>query len=72
MKLDEDQKAAVEYLDNALVIAGAGSGKTTTIIAKINYLIENNYYEESEILVISFTNETVNLVRKTAELKRKK
>jgi len=60
MNLDADQKAAVEYLDNALVIAGAGSGKTTTIIAKISYLIENGYYKEDELLVISFTNETVN------------
>ena len=64
MNLDEDQKKAVEYLDDALVIAGAGSGKTTTIVAKINYLIENNYYKEDEILVISFTNESVNSLKK--------
>ena len=58
--LDEDQLKAVKYLDNALVIAGAGSGKTTTIIAKIEYLIEMKIYKPDEILIISFTNETVN------------
>lgn len=63
-KLDNDQLNAVKCLDNALVIAGAGSGKTTTIIAKINYLLMHNYYKADEILVISFTNESVNTLKK--------
>jgi len=62
--LDEDQINAVKYLDNTLVIAGAGSGKSTTIIAKIEYLLENHYYQPHEILVISFTNESVNDLKK--------
>ena len=65
--LDEDQLKAVKYLDNALVIAGAGSGKTTTIIAKINYLLKNNYYKKEEILVISFTNESVKSIKERLE-----
>jgi len=63
-KLDENQKDAALYLDNALVIAGAGSGKTTTIIAKLNYLIKMKHYLPEEILVISFTNESVNDLKK--------
>lgn len=60
MKPDKDQEIAAKYINNhSLIIAGAGTGKTTTLLYKINYLIENGV-KESEILVISFTNETVN------------
>lgn len=62
--MNEKQLQSVKTLNNTLVIAGAGSGKTFTIINKINYLIKNNYYKESEILVISFTNESVNDIKK--------
>jgi superfamily I DNA/RNA helicase len=41
---------------NHLVIAGAGTGKTTTIIGKIKYLLSNHFCRPSEILVLSFTN----------------
>lgn len=57
--MNEKQQEAIESLGNTLVIAGAGSGKTYTIINKISYLIENNIYKDDEILVISFTNESV-------------
>ena len=63
--MNEKQEKAVKQNGNVLVIAGAGSGKTYTIVKKINYLIENNIYKPNEILVISFTNESVN------DLKRK-
>ena len=59
-QLDENQKEVLKCNDNALVIASAGAGKTTTIISKINYLIENNICLPEEILVISFTNASVN------------
>ncbi len=59
-KLDKYQKKVVlDNSDRLLVIAGAGSGKTLTIIAKIKYLIERENIKESEILCLSFTNETV-------------
>lgn len=63
--MNEKQLEAVKSLNNTLVIAGAGSGKTFTIVNKINYILENKIYKEDEILVISFTNESVN------DLKRK-
>ena len=60
IKLDKYQKKVVlDDSDRLLVIAGAGSGKTLTIIAKIKYLIERKNIKESEILCLSFTNETV-------------
>ena len=64
MTPDKEQKIASEYIyNNSLIIAGAGSGKTTTLLLKIQFLIENNV-KENEILVISFTNETVNNFKK--------
>jgi len=45
---------------NNLVIAGAGSGKTTTILGKIKYLIERGFCLPEQLLIISFTNTTAN------------
>ena len=44
---------------NILVVAGAGSGKTLTIIGKVKYLIQKKKINPKHILCISFTNETV-------------
>ena len=58
--LDESQMKAIKSEYKAtLVVAGAGSGKTLTILGLIKYLIEYKNYKEDEILVISFTNDTV-------------
>lgn len=63
IKLDKYQtKAVFCNKDRYLVIAGAGSGKTLTIVAKVNYLLENGF-KRNEILCISFTNETVNSLK---------
>lgn len=63
-KLDEQQRRAIIVdEDNNLVIAGAGSGKTTTIIGKVKYLIKKHKLDASQIALISFTNkaaETLN------------
>ena len=63
IKFDKYQLKAIKSNKNTLLIAGAGSGKTTTIIGKINYLL-NNGYKESEILCISFTNASVNDIKR--------
>ena len=47
----------------SLVIAGAGSGKSYTIIAKIKYLIDYCNYKPKDILCISFTNEATNSLK---------
>ncbi|MDD4187794.1 MAG: UvrD-helicase domain-containing protein [Bacilli bacterium] len=63
MNYDECQLKAIKTLGNTLVIAGAGSGKTSTIVGKVNYLLDNKIYKPEEILIISFTNETVNSLK---------
>lgn len=59
--LDKEQlKPIIENQKYSLIIAGAGSGKTLTLIGKIKYLLENNIYKKEEICCISFTNEATN------------
>ncbi len=56
-RLDSQQMASiVEESNNQLVIAGAGTGKTTTIIGKIKYLVNSKQYQARDILALSFTN----------------
>ena len=59
--LDEDQrKVVLTDEDYCLVVAGAGAGKTTTVAAKVKYLVEKQGIDPKQILVISFTNKAVN------------
>ena len=54
--LDEQQRLAViKDEDNNLVIAGAGSGKTTTVAGKVAYVINRFKIQPEEILLITFT-----------------
>jgi len=63
--LDKQQRlAVVSDEDNTLIVAGAGSGKTLTMVGKIIYLIEIKNIKEEEILCISFTNESTKSLHK--------
>ena len=54
--LDSNQiDSIINNSDNQLVVASAGSGKTTTIIGKVKYLIKTNKALPNEILILSFT-----------------
>lgn len=56
MELDPQQKAAVTTDSaKALVIAGAGSGKTRVLVERIAHLIENCKVSPYEILAFTFT-----------------
>lgn len=55
-KLNKSQKEAVEYIDGPLlIVAGAGTGKTTVITQKITNLIETKKATPEEILALTFT-----------------
>lgn len=58
--LDDEQRRAV-IIDDAycLLIAGAGAGKTTTMAAKVKYLVDKQGVDPSEIVVISYTNKAI-------------
>ena len=56
-RLDTQQlNCIVKKAHNHLVIAGAGTGKTTTVVGKIKYLLRSHQCCPGDILVLSFTN----------------
>ncbi|HAC71571.1 MAG TPA: ATP-dependent DNA helicase, partial [Arcobacter skirrowii] len=66
--LNQEQKeAAICNFGNNLVIASAGTGKTSTIVGRISHLI-NSGIKPNEILLLTFTNkaasEMINRVAK--------
>lgn len=60
IQLDEEQRRAVITDDDyCLLVAGAGAGKTTTMAAKVKYLVDKKRIDPSEIIVISYTNKAI-------------
>ncbi len=55
-KLNKEQIEAIEHQTGPLlIIAGAGTGKTTVVTERIKYLIEKDLAKPSEILALTFT-----------------
>ena len=60
IRLDDEQRRAVITDDDyCLLVAGAGAGKTTTMAAKVKYLVEKKHVNPEEIIVISYTNKAI-------------
>jgi DNA helicase-2/ATP-dependent DNA helicase PcrA len=54
--LNPEQKTAVEHGDGPLlIVAGAGTGKTTVVTERIKYLISHKKIRPDEILALTFT-----------------
>lgn len=54
--LNQAQKEAVAYADGPLlIVAGAGTGKTTVITEKIRFLVEEKKVHPGKILALTFT-----------------
>lgn len=63
--LDKEQtKAATLNNRNSIIIAGAGSGKSLTMVGKIKYLVIEKNININNILCITFTNEAASSLEK--------
>jgi superfamily I DNA/RNA helicase len=57
---DKQQEAVVSDEKRLLVLAGAGSGKTKTLLQKLVYLVEEKGVSPSSILAVTFTRNAAN------------
>ena len=68
-QLNEEQKKAVLQMDNAVVAAGAGSGKTFVLAQRYSHLVLEKGFTVDQILTLTFTNKAAEEMRsRTASL----
>ncbi|MDR0389909.1 MAG: UvrD-helicase domain-containing protein [Spirochaetaceae bacterium] len=58
--LNSEQRAAARAGQNAVVAAGAGSGKTRVLAARYAWLVMEQGYKPEQILALTFTNKAAN------------
>jgi len=62
--LNESQKEAVLMTDGpVMILAGAGSGKTRTLVARIQYLLEDKNISPFQVLAVTFSNKAAREMR---------
>jgi DNA helicase-4 len=54
---DEQARAVVCFDNHILLVASAGSGKTSTMVAKAGYALKKGYFEADQILLLAFNND---------------
>jgi len=51
---DEQREAVVTEEDNILLVAAAGSGKSSTLVAKILYMLKEGQYQANQIIAFAY------------------
>jgi len=66
-ELNPSQREAVEHIDGTmLILAGAGSGKTKTLTARLAYLVGEVGIDPANTLTLTFTNKAASEMRERA------
>jgi len=58
-RLNPEQRDAVEHVDNTVVLAGPGSGKTDTIVLKVAHLLHGEVVPPRGVACITYGNDAV-------------
>lgn len=60
---DEQSKAVMCFENRVLLVAAAGSGKTSTMVAKAGYALRKGYFEADKILLLAFNSDAATELR---------
>jgi DNA helicase-2/ATP-dependent DNA helicase PcrA len=61
--MQSQEEAIKKVTGPCIILAGAGTGKTHTIVEKIKYIISNKIYEPEKVLCLTFSNEAANSLK---------
>jgi len=66
---DKQRLACVVDEDNNLILAGAGTGKTSTVIGRVAFLVQSKQAKPEEILLLAYGREAAEEMRERLEKK---
>lgn len=68
VKPNKEQQRVIDTIDGpVLVVAGAGTGKTATVVKRIEHIIKDGYARAWQVLAITFTNKAAGELRERLE-----
>lgn len=64
ISLNDEQRQAAEYFQGAAIVdAGPGTGKTATLVMRVDFLLRQEKVDPSHILILTFSNEAADELR---------